>query len=103
MEKTRFSALIQGSSDLDDVLRARGIENLVITGTLTNMCCEATARDGAMIGYRVTMVSDANSARHDEDHLYALATVYQSFGDVRTTDEVIGEVLAPDDSAAAAE
>lgn len=103
VEKTRFSALIQGSSNLDEVLRERGIENLVITGTLTNMCCEATARDGMMIGYRVLMASDANSSLTDFDHTSALASIYQSFGDVRTTDEVINEVLRTGDAAEAAE
>jgi ureidoacrylate peracid hydrolase len=47
--KTRFSALIQGSSDLDAVLRARGIDTLIIVGTATNVCCESTARDAMML------------------------------------------------------
>ena len=43
--KNRYSALIQGSSDLQKVLNDRGIQNLLVTGTKTNVCCEATARD----------------------------------------------------------
>jgi hypothetical protein len=39
------------------------------------------------------MVSDANAARYDEDHLAGLTSFYQSFGDVRTTDEVLDELL----------
>ena len=92
--KSRFSAFIQGASDIDEVLRARGIENLVVTGTATNMCCESTARDAMMIGYRAVMVSDANAARFDEDHLGGLVSFWQSFGDVQTTDQVINELLA---------
>ena len=101
--KTRFSTFIQGSSDLDERLRARGIENLLIAGTATNFCCETSARDAMMIGYRVTMVSDANAARYDEDHLVGLTSVWQSFGDVRSVDECIDELLAPASEAAAAE
>ena len=55
-DKTRFSAVIQGSIDLDATLRARGIDTVVIAGTLTNRCCESTARDAMMIGYKVILV-----------------------------------------------
>ena len=40
VEKNRFSAFIQGSSNLAEVLRARGLDTLLITGTVTNVCCE---------------------------------------------------------------
>ncbi len=93
VRKTRFSALIQGSSDLGEVLDGSGVESLVITGTLTNICCESTARDGMMIGYRAVMVSDANASLTDEDHIAGLISIYQCFGDVRTTDEVLIELM----------
>jgi Amidases related to nicotinamidase len=100
-EKTRFSALIQGSSDLHEHLQERGIENVLVGGTLTNMCCESTARDAMMIGYRAIMVEDCSASRNDEDHAVGLTSVYQSFGDVRSTDEVIAEVLGVNDVSAA--
>ena len=100
--KSRFSAFIQGASDIHDLLQGHGIENLIVTGTATNMCCESTARDAMMIGYRAVMVSDANAARFDEDHLVGLTSFWQSFGDVQTTEEVIEELLAPVASEAAA-
>jgi nicotinamidase-related amidase len=93
--KRRFSPFVQGSSNILDVLRARNIENLIVTGTLTNMCCESAARDAMMLDYKVVMVSDANGARYPEDHLNGLTSFYQSFGDVRDTNEVVGELLAP--------
>jgi len=56
-----------------------------------------------MIGYRCVMVSDANAARFDEDHLAGLTSFWQSFGDVRTTDDVIERLLAnPEDTRATA-
>jgi nicotinamidase-related amidase len=97
--KSRFSAFIQGASNIESVLRPRGIENLIVTGTATNMCCDTTARDAMMLDYRVVMVADANGARYDDDHMAGLTSFYQSFGDVRTTDEVLGELLAPQPSA----
>jgi ureidoacrylate peracid hydrolase len=93
--KSRFSAFIQGASNIETVLRPRGIENLIVTGTATNMCCDTTARDAMMLDYRVVMVADATGARYDDDHMAGLTSFYQSFGDVRTTEEVIGELLNP--------
>ncbi len=68
----------------------------MIAGTATNFCCETSARDAMMIGYRVVMVSDANAARYDEDHIVGLTTVWQSFGDVRTMHDCINELLVSD-------
>lgn len=91
--KSRFSPFIAGASNIEEVLQARGIDSLVVTGTATNMCCESAARDAMMRNYKVIMVSDANGARYPEDHLAGLTSFYQSFGDVRTTQEVIRDVL----------
>jgi ureidoacrylate peracid hydrolase len=101
--KSRFSAFIQGASDLDARLRKQGIENLLVAGTATNMCCETTARDAMMIGYRAVIVHDASAARFDEDHLAGLTSFWQSFGDVRGTDDVIENLLKADKAGRAAE
>jgi ureidoacrylate peracid hydrolase len=102
--KSRFSPFIQGASNIEEILRSRGIDSLIVTGTATNMCSESAARDAMMLDYKVVMVADANGARYPEDHLAGLTSFYQSFGDVRTTDEVINDLLrAPETSAAAAE
>lgn len=90
IEKTKFSALVQGSSELDTFLRDRGIDTLIITGVITDVCCEATSRDGMMLNYRVILVSDANAADTDADHNNALCAVYTTFGDVMPTDMVVG-------------
>ena len=87
--KRRFSALIQGSLGLDQILRQKRIDTLVIVGAATNICCESTLRDGMMMNYKCIMVSDANATRTDEEHNATLAIVAVIFGDVRTTDEVV--------------
>lgn len=87
--KRRFSALIQGSSDLHDRLRAAGVDTLIITGTATNVCCESTARDAFMLNYRTVVVSDANAAASDEAHNAALNALMMQFSDVFTTDETL--------------
>ena len=91
--KSRFSAFLPGYSDLPDKIKPRGIQNVVIAGMLTNMCCETSARDAMMMDYKVVMVSDANAARFEEDHNVGFTSVYQSFGDVLTTDQVLDELL----------
>ena len=91
--KSRFSPFTRGASTIEDVLKAGGVDSLVIAGTATNMCCESAARDAMMLDYKVVMVADANGARYPEDHMAGLTSFYQSFGDVRTTDEVINDLL----------
>ena len=92
VHKRRFSPFIAGSSDLHERLQELGIENLIVAGTATNMCCESAARDAMMLDYRVVMVEDANAARYDDDHLAGLTSFYQSFGDVRSTDDAIAMI-----------
>jgi len=90
--KNRYSAFFPGSSELPQLLRGRSIDTVLIAGTMTNVCCEASARDAMMDGFKTVMVSDANAARSDAEHVAALATIVQFFGDVRSTDEVV-EIL----------
>ena len=87
--KNRYSALIPGSSQLERVLHSRGLRNLLITGTKTNVCCEATGRDAMMLDFRVVMVSDCLAALSDEEHQASLETFIQQFGDVMKSDEVL--------------
>ena len=86
VQKTRFSAFIQGSSDLEAQLRARGIDTVIVTGTVTNICCESTARDAMMRNFRTIMVTDANAAMNDEMHNASLIAFYVRFGDIMSTD-----------------
>jgi ureidoacrylate peracid hydrolase len=94
--KKRYSAFIQGSSDIERHLRERGIDTLLITGTATNVCCESTARDAMMLNFKVVMVADGLATHTDEEHNATLSNFYGQFGDVQTTDEVF-EALAKGD------
>ena len=98
--KNRFSAFIHGASDVEERLRDAGIAKLVITGTVTNVCCESTARDAMMRNFEVIMVADANAAHSDADHNASLSAVFQVFGDVMTCDEVIARLKPAEQSAA---
>lgn len=89
VEKASASAFFPGYCPLPNILTERGIDTVIVTGTVTNVCCESTARDARTLGYRVIMVADANATVSDAAHNATLHTVYRSFGDVRTTDEVL--------------
>jgi ureidoacrylate peracid hydrolase len=90
VEKNRFSAFIQGSSDLAAALHERGLDTVLVTGTVTNVCCESTARDAMMLNFKTIMVTDANAAATDEDHSASLIAFYLTFGDIMSTDRLIG-------------
>ena len=89
VDKDRFSAFIQGASNLEALLRDRGIDTVLVVGTNTNVCCESTARDAMMRDFKTFMVEDANAAIDDQEHIDGLRTFVQVFGDVITTDEAI--------------
>ena len=92
--KRRYSAFIQGSSDIENVLKDNGIETIIVTGVATNVCCESTARDGMMLNYRTLMVSDGCATSTDGEHAASLGNFYLNFGDVQGTDELIARLEA---------
>jgi len=88
VEKQRFSAFTPGTSDLNAILKDQGIDTVLITGTLTNCCCESTARDAMQHNYRVLIAADANAALTDEEHAATLHTMAFAFADLYSTEEV---------------
>ena len=103
LHKTRYSAMLPDGCDLDAHLKQAGVDTVIVTGTLTNVCCESTARDAMMMNYKVVFVSDANATRTDEEHNATLRAIIQVIGDVRTTDDVVGLLEARTANTQAAE
>jgi len=97
VKKYRYSAFIQGSSALPDLLRAAGIDTVLITGTVTNVCCESSARDAMMLNFRTVMVSDGCAAVTDEEHAASLIAFHLQFGDVLTVEECIAGLVRAND------
>jgi ureidoacrylate peracid hydrolase len=92
VNKFRYSAFMPGTSDLPKRLRARGFDTVLITGTVTNVCCESSARDANMTNFRTIMVSDANAANTQEEHDASLSAFYNIFGDVMDTDMIVANL-----------
>lgn len=92
VQKNTYSAFFPGASPLPDLLAERGIDTVIITGVLTNICCESSARDAFTRGYKVIMPPDACAARTDAEHQAALYNVLRGFGDVRAVESLLTAV-----------
>ncbi len=86
--KNRYNSLVPGASQLERVLRSRGIDTVVIGGTKTNICCETMARTAFDMDFNVVLVNDCCAALSDREHVAALENVIQQFGDVLSASEV---------------
>jgi nicotinamidase-related amidase len=91
------------NTDLDSILRAHDIDTVVITGTVTNVCCESTVRDAVHREYKVIVVSDACAAQPypdmgwgsltaEEVQRVTLTVIAHEFGEVTNTDDLIGRL-----------
>ncbi|MGN9778043.1 cysteine hydrolase family protein [Micromonospora sp. H33] len=75
-------------TEMDTILRARGVETVLFTGVATNLSITGTAYEAVNHGYRIVTVSDACTAATDEAHRASLATLGQ-LGLVATTDDIV--------------
>jgi isochorismate hydrolase len=87
LPKKRYSAFYQ--TNLERFLRSKGIRDLVISGVMTNLCCETTARDAFMRDYRVFFLIDGTATGKDEHHLATLKNLGFGFAYLMTCDELI--------------
>lgn len=88
------------NTPLEAELRRRGIERVIVSGFMTQMCCDTTTREAAHRGFKVTLLSDATAAMdvkaldgavipHDQVHRTHLASLSGFLAEVKRTDEVI--------------
>jgi len=85
--KHRYSAFY--NTDLETVLRCLQIEDLVISGIMTNLCCESTARDAYQRDYRVFFPADSTGSINEEMHLASLLNLAFGFSFVTSADVVM--------------
>lgn len=87
VRKRRYSAFY--NTDLETVLRCLNIKNLLITGVMTNICCESTARDAFFRDFRVFFLADATGTIDEKFHLAALRALAYAFAWVTSTDQTL--------------
>ena len=97
LEKPRFGAFT--GTDLELILRGRGIDTVIIGGIATNVCCETTAREANHREFKVVFLSDGTTAGEFPDAGYGALTpaevqkatltiIAYAFGEVTTCDDV---------------
>lgn len=80
------------TTNLDFILRARGITTIVLGGFLTNCCVESTMRTGYEKGYTVITLSDCVAATSPEEHENAIRFDYPMFSEVLTSEQVADQL-----------
>jgi len=88
--KRRYSAF--HGTDLDAVLRGMDVTDLIITGILTNVCCETTARDAFMRDFRVFFVADATATSEPEFQTATLRNLAYAFAYVLTVESLLKQI-----------
>jgi len=84
--KSKYSPFAE--SGFEDVLRARRVRSVVITGVMTHLCCESTARDAFMRDFEVFFVIDGTATRTEKLHMGSLRALADGFALPVTTEEV---------------
>ncbi len=96
LDKPRFGAFF--GTDLEEILRRRGIDTLIIGGVVTNVCCETTAREAMQREFRVFFLGDGTAAAAmggltaAELQRASLATLGFLFGQVLAVEEMIEKI-----------
>ncbi len=88
--KHRYSAFY--NTDLETVLRCLRVQDIVISGIMTNMCCESTARDAYYRDYRVFFLADGTGSVTEEMHLASLLNLAFGFAYVTATDTILARL-----------
>lgn len=81
-------------TDLNYRLKALGRDTVIITGTLTNVCCEATARVAFDRGYHVIMAADLCATDNPLAQEATLQTIRRSYGRVLSAGQILAEARA---------
>ena len=85
--KHRYGAF--ESTDLDLILRSRGIRTVIMTGVATNVCVETTARQAFLRDYYVVFLSDCTATYAQAAHDATLYNIDQFFGEVAASTDVM--------------
>ena len=89
IRKNRYSAFI--GTNLEQILKEKKIDNIVITGIMTHLCCESTARDAFMKDYDVYFVVDATASETETLHFSSLITLSDGFTIPVKTSDILKE------------
>jgi len=87
IDKIRYDAFFE--TKLNNYLSERNIDTIIITGTMTEVCCESTARSAMYLDYNVIFCSDLTYTSDKEKQKNALDVIEKHFGDVKNSKEIL--------------
>lgn len=87
LSKKHYSAFLE--TNLANILRSKKVRDVIISGVMTNLCCETTARDAFMRGYRIFFLIDGTATGKSEHHLATLKNLGFGFAYLLTCDELL--------------
>ncbi|MBC7081635.1 MAG: isochorismatase family protein [Thermoplasmatales archaeon] len=87
IEKNRYSAFF--NTNLNEILEKMNVRRVYISGLLTNLCCESTARDAFCYNYDVYLICDATCTYKEEYHFATLLNLSHGFAKIVATEEVL--------------
>jgi len=90
IDKNQYSAFFE--TNLDNLLKSQSIKDIIVTGVMANCCCETTARDAFMRGYRVFFISDATATTCKDLHLATLKNLSFGFACIKSSHDLISEL-----------
>ncbi|WP_415855809.1 isochorismatase family protein [Sinomonas sp. G460-2] len=86
---TKRSVGAFATTDLDAILRERGVTQIVLTGIATSIGVESTARNAHDLGYNVALAVDAMTDLTPAGHEHAVTAVFPRLGEIGTTEDVL--------------
>ncbi|MEM2868913.1 MAG: isochorismatase family protein [Thermoplasmata archaeon] len=87
VRKTRYSAFF--GTGLERRLRRLGVGTVCVSGVMTHLCCETTARDAFMRDFQVVFLMDATATEDEALHLSSLRTLADGFAEVLSCEELM--------------
>lgn len=87
IRKNVYSSFI--NTNLESILKTLRVEDLVITGVMTNLCCETTARDAFCLNYRVFFLADATGTIDEAMHIATLINISFGFAPVVRSADIL--------------
>ncbi len=90
IDKTRYDAFFR--TRLHDILQRRKIGTVIITGTMTEVCCESTARTAMMLDYKVLFCADLTFTAKKEIQKRTLEVIEAHFGTVMKAKEIVRSI-----------
>ena len=89
--KSQYDAFY--NTNLNDLLQKNNIEQVIITGVMTHLCCETTARSSFVNGYNVFSPIDGTATYNEDFHLATLANLAHGFANITTIAKLYDKII----------